>query len=111
MHKPATIFGALVLCALAGQAHGKPIDEKTVRTFLVACAKDKDECIKDISDQVMAEDADGSGTACLTDDMRDEPITIYRAMLRWLTGNRKVAAMPPATAIETGAKILYPCNP
>lgn len=112
--KAARIPLLIVSLLLAGSTAvaAKPIDAKTVRLFLAACTKDNDACMQEISDQVLAEaDGDMKDTVCLSDDMRDAPIMISRAMMIWLKTSRPVAAKPPAEAIATGAKILYPCNP
>ena len=88
------------------------MDAKTVRLFLTACTKDSNACMQEISDQVVAEaDGDMKASVCLSDDMRDAPIMISRAMMIWLKTSRPVAGKPPAEAIAAGAKILYPCNP
>lgn len=112
MREAPAILVALLFCAMAAPGSAKPIDAKTVKLFLAACAKDQDECYDEISSQVLAEsDGDLKDQVCLTDDMHDAPIMISRAMMSWLKSARQVAAKPPAQAIEAGAKILYPCNP
>jgi hypothetical protein len=110
LRNPIIIVSALFAGSLPVQA--TPIDAKTVRLFLAACAKESDACMQEISDQVLAEaDGDMKASVCLSDDMRDAPIMISRAMMIWLKTSRPVAGKPPAEAIAAGAKILYPCNP
>ena len=105
------LIASFLLAGSVSVAAG-PIDAKTVRLFLTACTKASDACMQEISDQVVAEaDGDMKDTVCLSDDMRDAPIMISRAMMIWLKTSRPVAGKPPAVAIAAGAKILYPCNP
>src|ERR1700733_9232349 len=109
MRKAASLC-VLFLSVAALPAEAAPIDAPTVTAFLAACAKDKQTCADEIADRVTAADsADRSGDVCLTDDQRDEPGTISKSMLRWLTGRREVAKLPPGAAIDQGAAILYPC--
>ncbi len=88
------------------------MDAKTVTAFLAACTKAQDACNTEISDQVNAQaDDTASHAVCLSDDQRDEPITISRAMLRWLRTNHQVASKPPSATIAAAARLLYPCDP
>ena len=112
MRKVTAIAFVLLLALPAGPALAKPMDARTVKLFLAACAKEQDDCYDEISAQVLAEsEGDLKDQVCLTDDMHDAPIMISRAMMSWLKSARQFAAKPPAQAIEAGAKILYPCNP
>ena len=96
----------------AAAATPTPIEAKTLKLFLAACARNQDACNGEISSQVLMEsDGDLKDQVCLTDDMHDAPIMISRAMMTWLKSAKQFAAKPPTQAIEAGSKILYPCNP
>lgn len=101
-----------LFCASLPAAAATPIEAKSLKLFLAACAKDQDACNGEISSQVLMEsDGDLKDQVCLTDDMHDAPIMISRAMMSWLKSAKQFAAKPPTEAIEAGSKILYPCNP
>ena len=108
--RKAAVLCAAVLSATIMSAHAGPIDARTVREFLPACAKDKTACADEVAGRVTAADSpDRSGDVCLNDDQRDEPGTIYKSVLSWLTGRREVAGIAPGEAIDQAAAILYPC--
>lgn len=108
--RKAAILGAAFLTAMSLPAQAGLMDTRTVREFLVACARNKPACSEEVSGRVNAEESlDRSGDVCLNDDQHDQPGTIYISILRYLTGRREVAAMAPAAAIDQAAGILYPC--
>ena len=119
MRKALAIGGVIFLavfargvCLGAPAAAPSPIEAKTLKLFLAACAKNQEACNGEISSQVLMEsDGDLKDQICLTDDMHDAPIMISRAMMKWLDSAKQFAAKPPLQAIEAGSKILYPCNP
>jgi hypothetical protein len=109
MRKVAVLCAAFLSVTIV-TAQAGPIDARTVTAFLAACAKDKAECADEIAGRVTAADSpDRSGDICLNDDQRDEPGTISKSILTWLTGRREVARIAPGEAIDQAAAILYPC--
>lgn len=109
MKKALALASAILIAAPAWAA---PMDAKTVRLFLTACVKQADACNTALSERVTAEaDADPGKDVCITDDMRDAPIMISRAMMRYLKETKGLAAQPLIKVLDAGAKILYPCNP
>jgi hypothetical protein len=108
--RKAAALSTMLFALAAMPAQAAPLEARNVTVFLAACAKDKKTCADEIADRVTAADSpDRSGDVCLNDDQRDEPGTISKSILRWLTGRREVAKKPPGEAIDQAAAILYPC--